>query len=250
MFMSILTQIYRWTMALLIMTITGSISLLLVLISFGYLRNFCSQYIIKYSSRIILRLIGFKGIFPDPEALPKHPVLYTFNHNSYLDVFLLTGMGLRNNRMILSENTIKYIPLVISAKAVGTFYIPDKDKHARRLKFFKRVTRFLKRSKCSIMGSSEGVHDYFHGIAPFNRGVYHMAMEANLPIVALYIHIPKENNPMRGGTEASGGTIRIDYLKEFETKHWKLENLEKHIQEVRSVFIEQFNKLNPYEPSN
>lgn len=248
--MAAFIKLYRWVIAFLIMTITGAVSLILVLISFGFLRNFCVKYIIKYSSRLILRSIGFIGVFPDPSQLPNYPVMYTFNHNSFLDIFLLTGMGLTNTRIILSESTLKYIPLVISAKAVGTFYIPMQEKHERRLKFFKRITEFLKNSKYSIMASSEGYHRHFHGIAPFNRGVYHMALEAKLPIVALYIHIPEQSNVNVNDNAAVGGEVRIEYLKEFDTKDWQLDNLREHIEEVRNTFVQRFEELNPDLDSN
>lgn len=121
------------------MTITGGISLILIFLSFGYLRNFCVRYIIKYSSRFILLITGFKGVFPPMEQFPDYPALYTFNHNSYLDIFLLTGVGLPNLRFLLSEKTLIYVPLVISAKAAGTFYIPQKH-HAEVRKVY--VNRF------------------------------------------------------------------------------------------------------------
>jgi 1-acyl-sn-glycerol-3-phosphate acyltransferase len=245
--MKLIILIYRWFIALFVMTISGSLSLILVLASFGYLRNFCVKYIIKYSSRFILSVMGFKGVYPDLNQLPKYPVLYTFNHNSYLDVFLLTGLGLTDVRIVLSENTLKFIPLVISAKASGTFFIPDTQKHERRINFFKRVTLFLKRRKLSVLASSEGVHEWSQGIDKFNKGVYHMAMEAELPIVGLYIHIPEENNLLRGNKMVSGGTIVLEVLGEFETASWKLENIRDHIEGVRAHYLKRFDELNPPE---
>jgi putative phosphoserine phosphatase/1-acylglycerol-3-phosphate O-acyltransferase len=137
--------------------------------------------------------------------------------------------------------------MIISALAAGTFFIPTKDKHERRLKFFKKVTQRLKKSKLSVIASSEGVHDHFHGIAPFNKGIYHMAIEANLPVVALFIYIPKESNITRGNSNASGGDLKIDFLKEFNTNDWSLDTLNEHIEEVRNTFVNRFNQLNPNE---
>ena len=242
--MKTLTTIYRWVVALTIMAITGGISLVLVIISFGTLRNFCVKHIIRHSSRFILRIMGYKNLYPKLSQFPKHQVLYTFNHNAYLDVFLLTGLGLPNLRFVLSEKTWIYIPLVISALAAGTRYIPQKKHAKRRLKFFMDTTQFLIRTNYSIAASSEGVHDHFHGIAPFNRGIYHMALEANLPIVPLFIHIPKENN-MFTFEYAENGTISIEILDEISTNDWTLENLDTHINDVRKVFVKRFNQLNP-----
>jgi putative phosphoserine phosphatase/1-acylglycerol-3-phosphate O-acyltransferase len=99
------------------------------------------------------------------------------------------------------------------------------------------------------MASSEGVHNHFHGIAPFNKGVYHMAIEARLPVVALFIEIPKESNITRGKNNASGGELKIDFLKEFNTHDWTLETINEHIEEVRNSFVERFNQLYPDEPT-
>lgn len=239
-----LITIYRWTLAMLLTLITGTVSLVLVIISFGLLRNFCVKHIIKYSSRAMIYFGGFDCIYPPMDAFPKKPVFYTFNHNSYLDVFILTGIGIPNTRFLLSEKTLGYIPIVISALATGTFYIPQKKHPKRRLNFFKRLTNRLKKHNYSIAASSEGVHTHLHGIAPFNRGVYHMALEANLPIVPLYIHIPEESN-MYKTNYAKKGTFTLEILDEIDNSNWKLEDLDMHIENVRKVYIERFNYHNP-----
>lgn len=217
---------------------------MLVIISLGALRNFCAKYITRYTSRFILRIMGFKSNYPPINQFPKHQVLYTFNHNAYLDIFLLTGIGLTNSRYILSEKTLGYIPIVISALAIGTRYIPQKKHPKRRLKFFINTTEFLKRKNYSIIASAEGVHEHFHGIAPFNRGIFHMAMEAGLPIVPLFIHIPEESNMFKTGY-AKKGTFRIEILDQIETDDWSLEKLDEHVDQIRNVFVNRFNQLNP-----
>jgi len=226
------------------MLITGSISLFLVIISFGLLRGFCIKYIIKYSSRFILILMGFKSFYPDLAKFPKHQVLYTFNHNAEQDILLLTALGLTNTRFLLSEKTLIYIPIVVSALSIGTRYIPQKKHPKRRERFFRKTTQFLLKTKYSIAASSEGVHDHFHGIASFNSGIYKMALEANLPIVPLYIHVP-EGSAMDDFKYAKNGTLGIELLEEISTKDWDIANLDKHINDVRNVFVKRFNELNP-----
>jgi putative phosphoserine phosphatase/1-acylglycerol-3-phosphate O-acyltransferase len=239
-----LITIYRWITALTIILITGGIALVLVLISFGKLRNLCVKYIIKPSSRFVLLVIGFRGYYPPLDKFPKHQVLYTFNHNIKQDIFLLTALGLPNIRFLLSEKTWIYIPLVISALATGTFYIPQKKHPKRRLRFFKKTTNFIKETNYSIAASSEGVHAHFHGIAPFNRGIYHMALEANIPIVPLFIYVPEDNN-MTAFKYAKKGILKIELMEEISTKDWSLDNLDTHINDVRNVFVKRFNELNP-----
>jgi 1-acyl-sn-glycerol-3-phosphate acyltransferase len=189
--------------------------------------------------------MGYKGIYPAASEFPKYPVLYTFNHSSYLDIFLLTGLGLPNSRFLFSTKTLKFIPLVIAAKALGTYYIPMQDKKEKRLNFLIRITSLIKRKKLSLIASSEGVRPYVHAITRFNRGIYHLALEAKLPIVALFIYIPEDLNPYMGNKVAKGGVVSLEILKEFSTSDWKLENLEYHIETVRNAFVNRFNELNP-----
>lgn len=238
-----LVIIYRWVIALTTMLVVGSICLLFVLASFGFLRNFCVKYIFKYFSRFLLIIVGYSYKLPDINEFPKHQVLYTINHNSYLDTFLLTAVGLPDTRFILSEKTFKYVPMVIAAKAFGTYYIPQKKHAERRLRFFKRVTSVLKKTNYSIIASAEGVHEHKHGIMPFNKGIFHMALEAKIPIIPLYIHIPAEINPFDGKYSKSG-KMHLEILKEINTSEWKLETIWDEIVTVRKVYVKRFNELN------
>lgn len=238
-----LVRIYRWFIALTTMLIVGTICLVLVLVSFGYLRNFCVKYLFKYFSRFLLKMVGYSYELPDVKRFPKHQVLYIINHNSYLDTFLLTSLGLPNTRFILSESTFKYVPMVIAAKAFGTFYIPQKKHADRRLRFFKRITSILKKTNYSIIASAEGVHDHSHGIMAFNKGIFHMALEAKIPLVPLYIHIPAEINPFDGKYSKSG-KIHLEILEEIDNSGWKLEKIGQEIAQVRKVYVDRFNALN------
>jgi 1-acyl-sn-glycerol-3-phosphate acyltransferase len=238
-----LVKMYRWVTALTTMLVVGTISLFIVLLSFGLLRNFCVKYIFKYSSRFLMKLNGYGYLLPDINAFPRHQVLYTINHNSYLDIFLLTSVALTDTRFILSEVTLKYIPMVLSAKAIGTFYIPQKKHAKRRLRFFLKTTSFLKETNYSVIASPEGVSPYVHGINPFNKGIFHMAMEAGIPVVPLYIHIPESINPYKGGYSKSG-IVHLEILNEIDTSEWKLETIREHIDKVRKVYVDRFNELN------
>ena len=71
-----------------------------------------------------------------------------------------------------------------------------------------------------------------------------MALEANLPIVPLYIHVPEESN-MTDSKYAKNGTLGIELLEEISTKDWVIDNLDNHINDVRNIFIKRFNELNP-----
>lgn len=236
-------NVFLIAVSFLLMGLTGIVALFIRIVSFGTGTNFVSRHIVAPSSRLILRFCGYKYKFPKITEFPKGQVMYTFNHNSFLDIFVLTAMGIPNTRFFLSENTIKYIPVTLSALAIGIYYIPVKKNVKRRNAFFSRMEKKLNNNDQSIFVSSEGVHQFTHGINRFNDGVYFLATACKLPIYPVFIQIPREDNPFESFRVLSG-SIEISLLDRIDTTNWKLENLQINKNMVREVFIKEFNKRN------
>lgn len=238
-----IVNIYRIFIAFLVMTIMSVTALTLRLISLGLLTNFNRKYYVPFFCHLILKAVGIKVDNQMNFKQPKAPHFYTFNHHSYLDGFVLMSLGLTNARFLLSEKMIKYIPLTITAFSIGLLFIPTKKHRERRLRFFLKLEKRLKREKISLVASSEGVHTYKLGMSEFNRGVYHTAMLCNLPIVAIYIYTPVESNPFNDFRPFKSGTIKMELLDIIPTSNWKLEELEVHISQVRQKFVDRYNEL-------
>jgi 1-acyl-sn-glycerol-3-phosphate acyltransferase len=237
-----LKKILNLTLVFSLMTISGSTALFLRIISLGYLLDFNRRYLIPFSSRMTMRAVGMHLDLPsNPMANGRYFI--TFNHNSYLDIFALTAMGFTRTHFLLSEKMLRLIPLTLSALGIGILYIPQKEDYARRMKFFERLEDRIMKTNVSVAGSSEGVHEHRHGIAPFNKGVYHMATVCKMNIIPLFIYVPKESNPFDKYTNVKGGTIRIEVMKTIDTTHWKLANLEANKEMVREMYVRRFNEL-------
>lgn len=234
---------YRGLVAFLLMFISGALALILRMLTFGLSVNLGSKYIVAPSSRLILRIIGVRYKLPKTNAYGSKQVVYTFNHNSFLDVLILTALAVPNTRFFLSEKTRKIIPLTLSALAIGVYYIPVKKDKKRRLEFFERVTEKLKKGSGSVFVSSEGVHRFIHGISYFNTGVYEMALNAELPIQPVYLDIPRETNSLEGYRFKSG-TISVELLAEVPTKNWRIESLKEEVENVRTLFVNEFKRRN------
>lgn len=234
---------YRAFVAFVLMSVSGCIALFLRWITFGKSVNWGSKYIVAPSSRLILKIIGVKYQLPKTEDYPVHQVMYTFNHNSFLDVLILTALAVPNTRFFLSEKTKKILPLTVSAMAIGVYYIPVKKDQKRRGEFFKRVTEELKNGSGSVFVSSEGVHRFIHGIAKFNTGVYEMATKAGLPTQLVYLDIPKATNSLEGYRFKSG-TITVDLMQEIATHKWELENLHDEVKSVKAIYEKEFSIRN------
>jgi len=224
---------------MLLMMTTGLIALLLKWVTFGASTKFGTKYIIAPSSRLILLLAGVKYKLPKRSVYPDKQVMYTFNHNSYLDVLILTAMGIPNTRFFLSETTFKFLHLTVSALAIGVHYIPMKSSPERREKFFKKVEKEIMKSGHSVFVSSEGVHEFIHGIAPFNRGVYNMAMNCGLDIQLVYIDVPKKMNSLND-YKFNNGRVEAYLMDLVSTKSWSLDALDERVDAIRERFLKEY----------
>lgn len=227
-----------------ILILSGSIGIILRIVSFDYLLNFNRKYLVSFSSKLILKVLGIE--IQLPKEIPfenDNQYFITFNHNSDLDIFALTALGYSNTVFLLSERTLKIIPLTLSALSIGVLYVPEQHKTKRRLDFFKKLEKIANNKKINIAGASEGVHDQLHGIGNFNKGIYHLATVCKLDILPVFIGIPEEINLINGHKYLKSGNIKVDVLETINTQNWTLDDLEKNKDDVRHIFVKKFNEV-------
>lgn len=242
-------NLYQLFIVFSMLSIFGLLLLALRLGSLGLLTEFNRKYGMVLLSELTMKLVGIKLDVPKNLQLPEQPVFITFNHNSYLDIFALTAMGLGNTRFMLSEKTLKIIPLTVAAIGINVSYIPQKKHQKRRLAYFRRIETLILKQKFHIAGSSEGVHEHMHRIDAFNKGVYHMATVCKLNILPLFIWVPEASNPFNKYRHFKRGTIRIEPMPLVDTSGWTLEHLDSNKEAVRALFVERFDYYKQLEQS-
>ena len=235
-------NVLKIIIAFVLIILFGTVGSVLRIVSFGLLTNFNRAVLIPTFCKLTLAAMGIR--IDNRVQLPKldTPHFFTFNHNSYLDGFVLMSLGLKNMRILMSEKMLIFLPVALISFSIGLLYIPQKKNKERRMKCFYNVERRINEERVSIMGSSEGVHRYGERIAQFNRGVYHMALNCKMPVVPLFIYTPIESNPYANFRPFKSGTLVIETLGIIPTKDWKLENLDNHIDDVRKLYVKRFNE--------
>ena len=237
-----LTAIIRKIIAMAGLSINAVVCTIFFLLSRGKSTHFNYMYVSPFFCRLTLRLLNCNVNYPKKNDYPDRQVMYIFNHNSYLDILIIPSMRIPNCRYIISEVTKNVIPLLMCNISNGALFIPRQKDEARRLNFFKETTEKLKKEKMSIYTSPEGTHTFKHYIAPFNKGIFDMAMKAGIAICPVYFSMKKEHNPFESFTYKGGGSTRIDLLPLIETDDWTEDNLEEKVQMVRNKFVDHFNQ--------
>ena len=146
---------------------------------------------------------------------------------------MLTAMGLPRTRYFMSTSVWIYFPFAFASWLMGVFFTPAQSRTEARVRCFQRAERHLPASGESVLGTPEGQINR-GGLGPFNRGVFHLATQLQIPIVPICILFPPGASP---GLFARRLTVvSVYFLPEIETNIWKVDDIDAHKEQVREVF--------------
>jgi 1-acyl-sn-glycerol-3-phosphate acyltransferase len=212
-------------------------------VTLGGARRFCAEVLGAWMSRAILGVLGVKVVVHAEAPLPQGQCVYTFNHTSTLDMFVLLALGLPRTRYFMKRASWAMPPFGLAAFMVGTFFTPPQRLPAQRVRCFQAATAKLKRTGDSVLLSPEGTRITTGRMGPFNKGTFHLATELRAPIVPLFIQIPPESNPGKG-LSSNACTVHVHVLPAVSTSDWRLEDLEQNKTLVRQRYVDFLDRLN------
>ena len=191
------------------------------------------------AARIILACMAVKVRLHEGDRLfPKRPrqVVVIANHSSTLDALILLALGMPNTRFFLKRAAWFALPMGLTAALMGTFFTMPQRYGAQRVRLFQRAARRLRRTGESVFLSPEGTRVTHGGIGHFNRGAFHLALNLQVPIVPLFIAIPRACNHGKA-LFSEPCQVDVHVLPDVETRGWQLEHLEAHIEGVREHYL-------------
>lgn len=218
----------------------------LVLLGVGLITAFQARRVYAAGARVvslaILRIFGVRFVVHAAAPFPRRQVVYISNHTSTLDLFLLVALGLPRTRFFLSGFLQKFVPLGIIARLMGTFFTVPQDRPLERRGIFQRAARVLRRTGESVYLSPEGGRITTGEIGHFNKGAFHLATDLGVPIVPMYLRIPRGVDPGLG-YDARPGTVHVHVLPEIDTRAWTVEALPQNVAAVRDLFVRVHGEL-------
>jgi hypothetical protein len=229
----------RVTLAFGAMTCLGVVGIPIRLVFGRRGLSFNQGVLAPFVSRIALRLLGVR--FQNRCRPMERQEIVLFNHNSYLDVFLIPAIGLVNTRFMISSWTKRIVPLWLSNLSVDSWFVPTKAQAEKRKAFFSAMPDRIRNDGKSVLASPEGVHIFRHGIAPFNNEVFEVAKSSSLPVRLLYLDIPKQMNPLESYFMTSGTVTAydLDFLMPTTFQDQSLEQVKR---DTRNLYMSEFKK--------
>ncbi len=187
-----------------------------------------------YGPDISLSLLGIDVEIDGEHNIWDHrPAVFMFNHQSSLDLLVLGTVIKRDVTGVAKKeaaNDPRFIPI---GALLDVAYI-DRSNTAKAKAALQPAVDKLKNG-VSIVIAPEGTRSATPKLGAFKKGAFHLAMQAGVPIVPVVIHNAGERM-WRNSLVAHPGPVYVSVLDPISTTGWQLDDLDSHIEEVRSQF--------------
>jgi 1-acyl-sn-glycerol-3-phosphate acyltransferase len=198
-------------------------------------RRSCAERLGPWAAGIILRMFGISVQAHFALPLPERRVVYVSNHSSAVDILVLLQLGLPRSRFFMKRGAWVVPPVAIIAMCVGTFFtVPQKYTDKRR-KLFARACEKLQKTGDAVYLSPEGTRVTTGGVGPFNKGAFHLAAELRVPIVPLYIEVPRTDNTGKSWVMKKT-VVHVHQMPDIDTSAFRPATARTHAEAVRQVF--------------
>ena len=196
-------------------------------------RNFATSVFADVSSA----LIGLNLVVRDEYHLwENRPAVFVFNHQSKADMVILAKL-LRRDIAGVGKKEIKAMPLIgKTLELAGTIFI-DRENSASAIEAMKPLVDAMRNQGKSVVISPEGTRSITPKLSSFKKGAFHLAIQAGVPVIPIVIHNAGDVAP-KGDFVFRSATVEVDVLPPVDTSAWSSENIEKHVAEVRGMFLE------------
>jgi HAD superfamily hydrolase (TIGR01490 family) len=168
------------------------------------------------------------------ENLATRPAVFLFNHQSQLDVLILAKL-LRGGFTGVAKKELANDPGFGLVFRLADVAFVDRHDHAQAVKALEPAVQKL-REGISLVIAPEGTRSATPALGPFKKGAFHVAMQADVPIVPIVIRNSGELM-WRGATTLHAGTVQVAVLPPVSTADWAVGQLDEHIERIRGQYL-------------
>ncbi|HDY81438.1 MAG TPA: HAD-IB family hydrolase [Halieaceae bacterium] len=181
-------------------------------------------------------LIGLDLNVKGEEHLWSHrPAVFVFNHQSKADVIIIAKLLRRDiagigKKEIKSEN-----PIIGKVLEMGGVVFIDRADGKSAIHAISPLVDAMQKEGKSVVLAPEGTRTVSPTLHPFKKGAFHLAMQAEVPMVPVVIHNAGDVAP-KGDFVYRSTTVEVEVLPPVDTSDWRAETVNEHVREVRNMF--------------
>jgi 1-acyl-sn-glycerol-3-phosphate acyltransferase len=176
-------------------------------IVFGIFRRFdLVRSVTVVWGRAVLWTLGIEVTVAGGQHCPAGPAVYAANHASVLDIPILYA-HLPVDFRIIHKRSLYLIPVMgLYLYATGHIGI-DRGNAFRAHRGLQRAAARVRDGGSNLVVFPEGTRSRCGEVGPFKRGLFALALEAEVPVVPLSLIGVKQ--VARGGLDVHAGTVRL-----------------------------------------
>jgi 1-acyl-sn-glycerol-3-phosphate acyltransferase len=116
------------------------------------------------------------------DAVVSGPCVYIANHQNNLDLFTISG-AVEPRTVTIGKKSLRYVPFFGQLYWLSGNILIDRQNKSRALGTMLGAAERITRKNISVWMFPEGTRSYGRGLLPFKTGAFHIALEANVPVV-------------------------------------------------------------------
>ena len=187
-------------------------------------------------SQLSLAAAGVKlEVVGEENAWKVRPAIFVFNHQSQLDVAIL-GALLRRDFTGVAKKELKKDPTFAPMGWLADVAYVDRGDPAQARAALEPAVDAVRSGK-SLVIAPEGTRSPTPKLLPFKKGAFHLAMQAQVPMVPVVIRNAGEIMPARS-VLVYEGTVQVAVLPPIDTSRWTAKTLDRQVTRVRKMFLD------------
>jgi len=188
------------------------------------------------SAELALAAAGVRvRVVGEENAWSARPAVFTFNHQSQLDPFVLSTV-LRKDFSGVAKKSLERDPIFGPVGFLTQVVYIDRADSAKARSGLEGAVEALKEGK-SIAIAPEGTRSPTPRLLPFKKGPFHLAMQAGVPMVPVVMRNCGEIMSAHSMVVHSG-IVDVAVLEPIPTDDWTRENLDEQVAKVRQSYID------------
>jgi len=163
------------------------------------------------------------------------PCVFVFNHQSKLDPILVMKL-LRGGFTGVAKKEAKNVPGFGQLFQLAGVAFVDRGNTEQAKEAMEPAVQKV-RDGMSLVIAPEGTRSATPKLGRFKKGPFHIAMQADVPMVPIVIRNAGEVM-WRGAQTLRPGTVEVVVLPPVDTSAWDVETIQDHVDDVRGMFLE------------
>jgi putative phosphoserine phosphatase/1-acylglycerol-3-phosphate O-acyltransferase len=178
-------------------------------------------------------------VFGQEHLWSSRPCVFVFNHQSKLDAIVMMKL-LRGGFTGVAKQEAKNVPLFGPMfQIAGVAVIDRADNRKARAAMAPAVAK-VRDEGLSLVIAPEGTRSATPRLGRFKKGPFHIAMQAEVPMVPIVMRNVGEVM-WRGSQTLRPGRIEVVVLPPVDTSAWSADTVSDHVAEVRGMFLDTLN---------